>query len=127
MGQGACGNDGSRLIVTTQLVISGIAPDATQSEMKATVDRAFNEDRRERIGITETTVALMWGALFYQRLMARRGVEIELIWYTQEDERVCPICGALQGARQEDWSQQFPKGPPAHVRCRCDVIARRKR
>ena len=115
------------LIITTQNVVGGIESDATQDEIEATVDRAFDENRREQIGITETTVALMWGALMYQRLMAGRGVQIELIWYTQNDELVCEICGPLHGTKQEVWSQEFPGGPPAHVRCRCDVIATKKR
>lgn len=115
------------LIATTQKIVRGVEPDSTQDEVEATVDRAFNENRREQIGITETTVALMFGALLYQRLVRQRGVEIELRWFTREDELVCPICRPLNRTLQEVWSREFPGGPPAHVRCRCDVVATRKR
>jgi hypothetical protein len=115
------------LLNTTQNIISGIDPDASQEEIEATVDRAFNEDRRERIGITETTVALWFGARLYQRFAARRDVKIELVWFTRDDELVCPICEPLNEKPQEVWSQVFPDGAPAHVRCRCDVLAVRKR
>jgi len=50
-----------------------------------------------------------------------------MIWYTQADERVCPVCAPLHGKKQDVWEQQFPSGPPAHVRCRCGLEAKAKR
>ncbi len=91
------------------------------------VERAFNEERRNRIGITEATAALAFGALLYKRLVNRQGADVDLIWYTMMDERVCPVCGPLHGTKQEVWGAQFPGGPPAHVRCRCGVEAKKKR
>lgn len=44
------------------------------------------------------------------------------IWQTQEDERVCPVCGPLHDRRADSWASQFPEGPPAHPRCRCFLI-----
>lgn len=56
------------------------------------------------------------------------------IWCTAEDERVCPICGALEGKRIEmdedfDFYTKLEVGnpgikqtPPAHPSCRCAVI-----
>ena len=32
----------------------------------------------------------------------------------------CEICGPLEGAPESVWSGQFPSGPPAHPRCRCE-------
>ena len=37
-------------------------------------------------------------------------------WLTQEDERVCPECGPLDGAVWEDGAGP---APPLHVNCRC--------
>jgi len=42
-----------------------------------------------------------------------------MIWETANDERVCPICGALHRKREGEWGGL--SGPPAHPRCRCGV------
>lgn len=44
------------------------------------------------------------------------------IWTTARDDRVCPICGPLDGRRYEIWRETFPSGPPAHPNCRCGLI-----
>lgn len=44
------------------------------------------------------------------------------IWMTEEDARVCPICGPLHGSRRRVWGRIFPDGPPAHPRCRCEIV-----
>ena len=44
-----------------------------------------------------------------------------LVWLTARDERVCPICGPLHGARKNKGGV-YPgglSGPAAHPRCRC--------
>ena len=99
----------------------------TPEEAALIIDRAFNEERRNRIGITEVTAALAFGALLYKQLINRQGADVDLIWYTMMDERVCPVCGPLHNTKQEVWGAQFPGGPPAHVRCRCGVAAKKKR
>ena len=38
-------------------------------------------------------------------------------WATREDERVCPICGPLEGRIY--WKGQFLPYLPAHANCRC--------
>ena len=61
--------------------------------------------------------------------------EVIKIWSTADDERVCPICGALEGkqiAMDDDWNfttklttrpntETIRKVPPAHPSCRCAV------
>lgn len=62
--------------------------------------------------------------------------EVQKIWCTADDERVCPICGTLEG-KQAAMEEDFPfptklagKGstllrvPPAHPSCRCAVLYR---
>ena len=42
-------------------------------------------------------------------------------WVTAEDEKVCPICGAMHG-EEVLWDEPFSNGsdyPPAHPNCRC--------
>ncbi len=43
----------------------------------------------------------------------------EVVWYTALDERVCPVCGPLNG--QEYILNQLPP-IPAHPNCRCTLI-----
>ncbi len=55
------------------------------------------------------------------------GVVTDVIWQTAGDERVCPICGALQGEKiklgKKFMGAQDPiESPPAHVNCRCWLV-----
>lgn len=36
----------------------------------------------------------------------------------------CPICLPLDGKSENGWKFTMPWGPPAHVRCRCDLLIR---
>lgn len=40
-------------------------------------------------------------------------------WHSRRDERVCKVCGPLDGTTQSTWQSKFPGGPPAHPSCRC--------
>lgn len=44
------------------------------------------------------------------------------VWIVTNDERLCPICNALDGA-EADLDGQYPdpggEGPPQHPACRC--------
>jgi len=42
---------------------------------------------------------------------------IHVMWVTREDERVCPICGPLEGRVYR--KGQFMAPLPAHANCRC--------
>jgi len=121
--------EASRIMQTTDGLLSESAQVIDDTERSREIaQQAFTDERAQRIGITEITMALAAGALLYQAIVrTRHNVEIELLWFTQEDERVCPVCAPLHATTQEVWSQQFPSGPPAHVRCRCGITARRKR
>lgn len=44
---------------------------------------------------------------------------VTTLWFTELDERVCPICLPLHGEPREVWSYVAPLGPPAHPNCRC--------
>lgn len=58
--------------------------------------------------------------------------EVVKIWCTADDERVCPICGGLDGKRiamDEDFdfstklsTPTIRRVPPAHPSCRCSVM-----
>jgi len=44
------------------------------------------------------------------------------VWQTSGDEKVCEICGPLDGKAEDEWDD--PEGPPAHVNCRCWMTTR---
>lgn len=39
--------------------------------------------------------------------------------FTQGDERVCPLCGPLDGLYEWEWPAAAKGGTPIHTRCRC--------
>jgi hypothetical protein len=39
------------------------------------------------------------------------------VWHTQRDEKVCKICGPLDGKNQRFWADKYEAGPPAHPNC----------
>lgn len=78
-----------------------------------------SRQRAEMVATTEITRAYAEG----NRAAWRRGGVIQQMrWYTANDERTCPICGAAHG-QISDVNGDFSNGlfPPAHPRCRCSV------
>lgn len=91
----------------------------------------FDEVRAQRIAITETTRAFAEGEMMAGRELRREfpGVRIIKIFYTNADDRVCPVCAPLDGMEvdfedgfttEEDKSEGID-APPAHPGCRCWV------
>lgn len=78
----------------------------------------FSRERAEMIAVTEVTRAYAEGNT---AAWQATGIITQRQWQTAADERVCPICGPLQGVvvgMDEPFPGDLP-GPPAHPRCRC--------
>ena len=50
----------------------------------------------------------------------------ELVWCTEDDDKVCEDCRALEGKPEgEGWLRRLPPGeggpPPLHHACRCFI------
>jgi SPP1 gp7 family putative phage head morphogenesis protein len=97
------------------------SPGMTQGDLVKLLEKPFGEVRSKMIATTETTQAYSAATTEVQQLMAEAGVQMTRIWHTRNDERVCPICGPLDGTPESVWGQQFPNGPPAHPNCRGSV------
>lgn len=83
----------------------------------------FSPERAEGLAITHTTSSRSAGQTTIAYLLGD-GVEKDWEWQTSEDGRVCPICRPLNGKLSAVWRLVAPGGPPAHPRCRCDLILR---
>ena len=100
---------------------------------------AFDDSRAEMIARTEVTRAQANTDI---QAWDQSGVVSKKIWYTAEDERVCPHCDALHG-EESDLHESFLKkgeelegtddttfstdygdvdGPPLHPSCRCSIL-----
>ncbi len=102
---------------------------ATPNEDRAVLierlQRVVGASRAETIAITAATEAATAGVTAYRDwLKEEYGLAYVRVWRTAADERVCPICGPLNGKREADWGGR--SGPPAHPRCRCGVSLRRE-
>jgi hypothetical protein len=85
---------------------------------------------------TETTAGNSAGINGTLNTARAAGVPMVLRWFTQADDRVCPVCGPLHRKIVDLWelvlsntdspgraaalqSIRANGGPPAHVNCRC--------
>jgi len=95
-------------------------PGADRAELIQMIEPVVGAKRAETVAITAATEAATAGVRAYRDgLRAEHNLEYVMIWETANDERVCPICGALHGKREDEWGGR--SGPPAHPRCRCGV------
>lgn len=110
---------------TSLAVVRGAVADWVESgeplaALRVRLEPTFGEVRARLIASTETTRAYADGA---HRAYVASGVVGEEEWLTAVDDRVCPICGPLEGQRRR-LNGTFPGGlsaPPAHPGCRCRV------
>lgn len=94
-------------------------PGMTRGQLEQLLQSSFSPRRAESIAITETSNAAAVAATYTQRYLAEHGLTFVRRWNASNDERMCPICGPLNGKTEEVWKDRFPDGPAAHVRCRC--------
>lgn len=104
---------------------SGLSSVRVEKLMETYVARKIRE-RAKTIARTEIAEALNIGVLEGWRQAQEDGWlpgKPKKEWITTPDEKLCPICGALEGKRvglNANFSIGRP-GPPAHPRCRCSM------
>lgn len=76
----------------------------------------YSPARAVSIAVTETTRAAVEADRLYVSELRKLGARMRGIVETNQDEKVCVVCGPKQGADVVDVGY-----PPFHVRCRCMV------
>lgn len=116
----------SGMTTSTQRRLAEAARHTNAAEQIAReIDRSFGRYRSKRVAITETTRAITVGEeMAADRVESELGWVLERIWQTERDERVCPICGPLQG-KPESYYGPRVGSTPAHYNCRCWITWKR--
>lgn len=115
---------------TLQTVISEFVttPGMTLGDV---IDRLpFDQQRAALIATTEITRAYATGQAAAGEALAGQFPDVRTIkkWYTNNDDRVCPICEPLH-LTEVDAGDEFADGidmPPAHPGCRCSISYQRR-
>ncbi len=132
---------GTTLDLLTTKLNEGIADGLGINDLTDVIDGVFDYSdltRAESVARTETTRI---GNDAKVEAWKQSGIVGTKIWYTAEDERVCPYCDAMNGTEIDLDANFFEEGdtltgtggeemtvdysamggPPAHVNCRCDM------
>jgi hypothetical protein len=89
----------------------------------------FHDDRAANVAVTEITRAYSDGAQDLGEELKEKYPDVDIVkhWYTNEDDKVCLLCGPLGEMEDVDFDYQYfdpdeysdGKRPPRHVACRC--------
>lgn len=116
------GLDNTTRDLVQRIILEGRSTPLTLSQIAERLAPAFGRQRADVIATTELTRAAAQATAASQEYLRQAGVNMVMIWQTNNDERTCPICVPRNGARQgEGWDEP----PPAHPRCRCYVTLTR--
>lgn len=116
-------NDTTMTLVQQVITEARATPGMTLADIAARLAPAFGPARADVIATTELTRAAAQATRASQEYLRGNGVDMVMVWRTNHDERVCPICNPRDGLTQGDgWENP----PPAHPRCRCSVTLTRR-
>lgn len=101
-------------------------PGFTLADASRVLESYFGSDRAFRIAVTEITRAYAQGNQIAGEILQAEypGMIVYKRWFTNRDDRVCPICGQLDGDKtgiNGTWEANGKEydNPPAHPNCRC--------
>lgn len=111
--------DGVQSLVT-QAINEGWSNDRLAAALKDSY--AFSASRAELIAVTETAFADVQGNMIAYE---ESGVVVGKRWIVGSAEKLCEICAGNAAQGVIPFDKAFASGrlaPPAHPRCRCDVM-----
>jgi len=112
-------DDNSRKILQRVVEQYRTTPSMTKDDIAYALRGSYDQSRAMSIAITETTRAASQAVNSYRSHLGSLGFKTNRTWVTDNDDRVCAICGPLHLEPEEEWLIDYPDGPPAHPRCRC--------
>lgn len=104
-------------------------PSAKEQRAKYVIETQ-NALRARQVGDTESWAAYTQGKQLVWMYGQQHGTipkYARRVWITAHDERVCPVCGPMDGVAAPI-GKKFPTSdgeywtPPAHINCRCEVV-----
>ena len=120
-----------RKIEDSKTVGPGGVGELTSQGIDDTLEDVFSDERRGTIATDHTTRGLSAGQLGASaraggdgaQTTAGQRVQIQMVWVTERDYKVCPRCSPLHDQPEAVWGQVFPNGPgpDAHPNCRCSL------
>ncbi len=99
-------------------------PGTTVGDVARVFTLFVSEERAMDLASSELTRAAAAATNAQQRHMRSQGIAMVRVWSTNNDADVCARCQSFDKQSEDVWGTQFPKGPPAHVGCRCDITLR---
>jgi len=123
-------NDTSRELLQSS-VSSYFEQEMTIGQLEDLLAPSFGPMRAEMIAVTEVTNAASHGESDVLHQIQEQGIEMEATFETNDDEKVCDICGPLDGKVADGFDDDGEPywvhpdsgekyGPPSlHPRCRC--------
>jgi hypothetical protein len=92
----------------------------TRLESGSFAEDVLNESRSRMIVATEMTAARSAVTVGMFTELRRIGVECDLVWRLRPCMH-CEVCPLLADTSYDYWSRFFPKGPPVHPHCCCQL------
>lgn len=97
----------------------------TIGDVASALEPTFGAARAQMIAVTETTRAYSQANRITQDMLREMGINTVRVWQTSGDDKVCDICGPLDGKDEGDWQDiSGVDEPPGHVNCRCWTTSR---
>lgn len=114
---------------------SGLGYELSREEIERALQWATGESRTDSIAVSEVSSARWFTINVYKGQLDKLGVPNQIRWLTEEDGKVCKICGPLDHKLEKDWHlyttpevlAKIKAGQLPHPKCRCDKVLERPR